>query len=174
MKDKWAGKLKSSQLLEDLDNNPLTFFLNPSDFKQKNVKKCIYYLGLPCPTYYLLLLCSLLLWNFSSPSKGTIPILRKHTFELSEPPILSQHRSRKDLKKIAWIWSHHLQWKFKSLAVKFTWGAKAKHCWALSTNFWKQKVCWHHSAIFYLITLFEFSPKVMASNPGYLLKYFLL
>ena len=22
---------------------------------------------------------------------------------------------------------------------KFAWGVKAKHCWALSTNFWKQK-----------------------------------
>ena len=29
----------------------------------------------------------------------------------------------KRFKKIAWIWSHHLhlQWKFKSLAGKFTW-----------------------------------------------------
>ena len=37
--------------------------------------------------------------------------------------------------------SHHLylQWKFKLLAGKFTWGNKAKHCWKKSTNFWKQK-----------------------------------
>ena len=40
-------------------------------------------------------------------------------------------------KKIAWIRSHHLhlQWKFKLLTGKFTKGNKAKHCWALSTNF---------------------------------------
>ena len=54
-------------------------------------------------------------------------------------------------KKIAWIWSHHLQWKFKLLAGKFSWGNKAKDCWALSTNFWKQKVCWHHPAMLRLI-----------------------
>ena len=43
---------------------------------------------------------------------------------------------------MAWIWSHHLylQWKFKLLAGKFTWGTKAKHCWVMSTNFLKQKV----------------------------------
>ena len=42
---------------------------------------------------------------------------------------------------IAWISSHHLhlQWKFKLLAGKFTWDNKAKHCWALSTNFKNQK-----------------------------------
>ena len=45
-------------------------------------------------------------------------------------------------KNIAWIKSHHLhlQWKFKLLAGKFTWGVKAKHCWALSANFWKKKI----------------------------------
>ena len=32
-------------------------------------------------------------------------------------------------------------------AEKFAWGIKAKHCWALSTNFWKQKVCRHHPAV---------------------------
>ena len=87
--------------------------------------------------------------------------------------------------KIVWIWSHHLhiQWKFKLWAGKFTWGVKAKHCCALSTNFWKQKVCWHRSAISCLISSsklshqwFEFSlkVKVMWSNPGYLPKSFLL
>ena len=39
--------------------------------------------------------------------------------------------------KVVWIWSLHLQWKFKLWAGKFAWGVKAKHCWALSTNFWK-------------------------------------
>ena len=45
--------------------------------------------------------------------------------------------SKKIFKKIACIQSHHhhLQWKFKILAGKFAWGAKAKHCCALSTNF---------------------------------------
>ena len=54
-----------------------------------------------------------------------------------------------------------------------------KHCWTLSTNFWKQKVCWHHPAMFCLIISkklsrqkFEFllKVKVMGSNPAYLLK----
>ena len=31
------------------------------------------------------------------------------------------------------------------------------HCWALSTNFWKQKGCWHHPAMFCLITSSEVS-----------------
>ena len=57
-------------------------------------------------------------------------------------------------KKTAWIWSHHLhlQWKFNLLAGKFACDVKAKHCLALSANFWKQKVCWHHPAMFCLIT----------------------
>jgi hypothetical protein len=44
-------------------------------------------------------------------------------------------------KKIAWIWSYHLQIhkKFKLLAGKFTWGNKAKHCRVMSTKFGKQK-----------------------------------
>ena len=44
------------------------------------------------------------------------------------------------IKKIARIQSHHfhLQWEFKLLAGKFTWDNKAKHCWVVSTNFWKQ------------------------------------
>ena len=65
----------------------------------------------------------------------------------------------KRFKKIAWIWSHHLhlQWKFKLWAGKFAPGVKAKHCWSLSTNFWKQKVCWHHPAMFCLITLSKLS-----------------
>ena len=31
-------------------------------------------------------------------------------------------------------------------------GVKAKHCWRLSTNFWKQKVCWYCPAMFCLYT----------------------
>ena len=34
--------------------------------------------------------------------------------------------------------------KIQIMGQRFAWGVKAKHCWALSTNFWKQKVCWHH------------------------------
>ena len=73
--------------------------------------------------------------------------------------------------------------EFKLWEEKFAWCVKAKHCWALSTNVWKQKVCWHHPAMFCLITSsklscqwFEFSLKVKAMgwNPGYLLKSFLL
>ena len=51
----------------------------------------------------------------------------------------------------------------------------------MSTNFWKQKICWHHPAMFCLITWskhsrqkFAFSLKVMGSIPSYLLKSFLL
>ena len=58
---------------------------------------------------------------------------------------------------------------------------KAKHCWMLSTNFWIQKFCWQCPAMFCLHTStklsrpwFEFSLKVMRSNPGYLLKSSLL
>ena len=32
----------------------------------------------------------------------------------------------------------------------FAWGVNVKHCWVLSTNCWKQKVCWHHPAMFCL------------------------
>ena len=47
----------------------------------------------------------------------------------------------KRFKKIAWIQSHHLhlQWKFKLLAGKFSWGNKAQHCWVMSTIFFFQK-----------------------------------
>ena len=41
--------------------------------------------------------------------------------------------------------------KFKLWTGEFAWGLKTKHCWALSTNFWKQKICWHHPAMFFLI-----------------------
>ena len=55
--------------------------------------------------------------------------------------------------KVAWIQSHHvhLQWKFKLWAGKFAWCVKAKHCWGLSTNFWKQKSRWHHPAMLCLV-----------------------
>ena len=36
----------------------------------------------------------------------------------------------------------HLQWKFKFLAGKFTWGIKTKHCWVMLTNFLFSKVWW--------------------------------
>ena len=65
---------------------------------------------------------------------------------------------------------------------KYAWGVKAKHCRALSTNFWKKKVLLT-SPSNCLITKsklsrqwFEFSVnvKVMGSNPCYLFKSFLL
>ena len=46
-------------------------------------------------------------------------------------------------QKVAWIWSHHLrhlQWKFKLWVGKFAWGVKAKHGWALSTNFENERL----------------------------------
>ena len=98
------------------------------------------------------------------------------------PPYLAEIKWKR-LQKVVRIQSNHLhlQWKFKLWAGKFAWGAKAKQCWALSTNFCKQKVCWHHPTMFCPITssklsrkLFEFSlkVKVTGSNPGYLLKSF--
>ena len=70
------------------------------------------------------------------------------------------------MKILAWIQSYHLQWKFKLLAGKFTWCNKfvnnTQQCFAFDTS----------SKIFR--TKFEYSLKVMESNPGYLLKSFLL
>ena len=56
----------------------------------------------------------------------------------------------KGFKKIACIRSHHLhlQWKFKLLVGKFTWGNKANHCWVMSTNVLFSKVCWQCPAMF--------------------------
>ena len=55
---------------------------------------------------------------------------------------LFMRQSRKYFKRVAWIPSDHLhlQWKFKLWAGKFAWGIKAKHYWALSTNYCIQKV----------------------------------
>ena len=54
-------------------------------------------------------------------------------------------------KKTAWIWSHHLhlQWKFKLLTRKSTWGNKAKHCWV---TFLFSKVCWQRPTMFCFCT----------------------
>ena len=62
---------------------------------------------------------------------------------------------------------------------KLAWGVKAKHWWALSTTFWKHRVCWHHPAMFCLITLSNFPTNNLNFqwrwwDLGYLLKYFLL
>ena len=51
--------------------------------------------------------------------KTTHPPEQSYTFQVK----------LKRFKKMAWIQSHlHLQWKFKLLAGKFTWGNKAKNC----------------------------------------------
>ena len=42
--------------------------------------------------------------------------------------------------------------KIQIWAGKFAWDVKAKHGLALSTKFWKQKVCLHHPTMFSLIT----------------------
>ena len=42
--------------------------------------------------------------------------------------------------------------KSQIMGGKFAWGVKAKHCCTLSTNFWKQKFCWHQPAMFCLYT----------------------
>ena len=36
--------------------------------------------------------------------------------------------------------------------IKFAWDVKAKHCWAMSTEFSLSKVCWQHPAMFCLYT----------------------
>ena len=54
--------------------------------------------------------------------------------------------------KVAWSQSHLIQWKFKLLAGKFTWGNKAKHCWVMWTNFLFLKACWQYPAMFCLYT----------------------
>ena len=73
--------------------------------------------------------------------------------------------------------SPQIQWKFKLWAGKFAWSVKAKYYWALSTNFWKQKVCWHHQQCFASLPQvnfptndlnFHWSWRLMGSNPGYL------
>ena len=70
------------------------------------------------------------------------------------PSFLPLLLNKKRFEKIACIRSHHLhlQWKFKLWAGKFAWGVKAKHCWALSTNFLFSKVCCQHPAMFCLYT----------------------
>ena len=91
----------------------------------------------------------------------------------------------KRFKKIAWIWSHHLQvqWKFKWLAGKFSWDNKAKHCWVYVNKIFVLSVWWQSPAMFCPYTSsklshpwFEFSlkVKVMGLNLGYLFKSFLL
>ena len=84
-------------------------------------------------------------------------------------------------QKIAWILYHHLQWKFKLLTGKFTWGNKAKHCckrWKGHTSFQlahKNNVLpLHLKQTFPPIFEFLLKVKVMGSNPGYHLKSFLL
>ena len=71
----------------------------------------------------------------------------KSWFEQPEKNLLF-HIKWKRFKKIAWIWSHHLQWKFKLLAEKFTWGNEAKHCWVMSTTFLFSRACWQCPAMF--------------------------
>ena len=73
-------------------------------------------------------------------------------------------------EKIVWIQSHHLhhlQWKFKLLARKFTWSVKAKHC------FLSSKVCWQRPAIAFTsqanFPAHNLKVNMMGSNQGYLL-----
>ena len=46
--------------------------------------------------------------------------------------------------------------KIQIWAGKFSLGVKVKHCWALSTNFWKQKGCWHQQQCFALLPQVHF------------------
>ena len=95
-------------------------------------------------------------------------------------PLLKAEKISED--SLDWIESHHLHWKFKLLAGKFTCHSRAKLCWVMSTNFVFLNVCWQCQAMFVLYTSsklsclkFEFSLKVklMGANPSYLFKSFL-
>ena len=55
---------------------------------------------------------------------------------------------RKIFLTVAWIWFHHLQWKFKLWAGKFAWGVKAKHCWALFNKLLKTNMLTSPSNVF--------------------------
>ena len=64
-----------------------------------------------------------------------------------------EHWSRKDWRR--WLRFDLIlltKWKFKLLAGKFPKVNKEIHCWVSSTNFWEQKLCWHHPAMFCLYT----------------------
>ena len=92
-------------------------------------------------------------------------LIRKYTLLAHHPPVdipsflqwiqppMPVSKVENILKGI-WIQSHHLhlQWRFKLWAGKFAWGVEAKHCWALSTNFWIKNFFWHHLAMVCLIT----------------------
>ena len=88
--------------------------------------------------------------------------------------------------KVENIWKGSLDWipsispsvKIQIMGGKVCLRCKGKSLLTMSS---KQKICWHHLAMFCLITSsklscqkFEFSlkMKVMGSNPGYLLKIF--
>ena len=72
---------------------------------------------------------------------------------------------QKRFKKIAWIQSHyrHLQFKFKLLTGKFTYGNKAKHCKVMSTNFLFSKVCLQSPA---MLCLYTSTILLMFCNPS--------
>ena len=98
--------------------------------------------------------------HFSEITMGpkTLLLFPFHIFILS--PAISRDifwftalvQKYKRFKKIAWIWSHHLhlQYRFKLMAGKLTWGNKAKHCWVISTNLLFLIVCLHRPAMFCL------------------------
>ena len=73
------------------------------------------------------------------PIKHDFILLISSSLIMMEIKVLLKY---KIVKKVACIWSHHLhlKWKFKSWAGKFAWTVKAKHHWALSTNFWNKKI----------------------------------
>ena len=76
------------------------------------------------------------------------------------------------------------RYKFKLLAGKFTWGNKAKYYWFILTNSLFSKICWQCPAMFaftpqtnfpaHYLKKISLKVKVIGSNPGYLLRSFLL
>ena len=73
-------------------------------------------------------------------------------------------------KIVAWIRSHHLQWKFKIQIIVWKVYLRSTHSWVMSTTFCFQKFVDNSQQCF----VFTLQAKVEGSNPGYLLKSFLL
>jgi hypothetical protein len=76
------------------------------------------------------------------------------------------------------------RYKFKLLVGKFTCGNKAKYYWVILTNSLFSKICWQCPAMFaftpqtnfpaHYLKKISLKVKVIGSNPGYLLRSFLL
>ena len=60
----------------------------------------------------------------------------------------------------------HLQWKYKYGQESLLEVLRQNYCRALSTNFWKQKVFWHHQQCFALLLQETFLPIIWIFTEG--------